>query len=567
MELAGGATQVLFELAVMIIIATVFAYIARLIKQPLIPAYIIAGIVIGPLALGLVSDTDFIQVMSHIGIMFLLFIVGLEMNLHKLKKVGAFALLAGVLQVALTFAVGYGIASAFGISQINAIFLGMLAAFSSTMIVIKILSERDELDTLHGRLLVGILIVQDIIVILAMPFLSSAASFSWLIVAKMILGTVILSAIAALFDKFMLEKLFSFAARSDELLFLLSLSVGFVFALGAQLFGFSIAIGAFIAGVMLANLPYHYNIIGKISPLKDFFITIFFVSLGLQVASFSLKSVIWPFIALLAVILFVKPLIIMLILSIFGYGRRTSFLTGTLLGQVSEFSLILIPAVAMLSNSVISLSMALAIITITLTTYVFNYEDKIYTVLSPFLAVFEKLSLKKQPIETKELNVSSPIILVGCDRMGSIILKTLEKDHKKQICVIDSNPEIIARLNRQKINCMYGDIVNTELLDRIAFEGSPVVISTIPQFEDNISLLRYANKKNSSTTLIVVANNPTDANDLYSAGADYVIVPKILSGESLSLMLKRHFHNKHYFSELKAKQTGFMSQFRKSGHA
>ncbi|MDI6737443.1 MAG: cation:proton antiporter [Nanoarchaeota archaeon] len=567
MDLAGGASQVLFEIAVMIILATVFAYIARLIRQPLIPAYIIAGIVIGPLALGLVRDTDFIEVMSHIGIMFLLFIVGLEMNLHKLKKVGGFAVLAGVLQVALTFAVGYGIASAFGISQINAIFLGTLAAFSSTMIVIKILSERDELDTLHGRLLVGILIVQDIIVILAMPFLSSAASFSWLIVAKMLSGTFILSAIAVLFDKFLLEKLFSFAARSDELLFLLSLSVGFVFALGAQLFGFSIAIGAFIAGLMLANLPYHYNIIGKISPLKDFFITIFFVSLGLQVASFSLGSIAWPLIALLVVILLAKPLIIMLILSVFGYGRRTSFLTGTLLGQVSEFSLILIPAVAMLSNSVISLSMALAIITITLTSYVFNYEDKIYSILSPFLAIFEKLSLKKQPVETKEMHVRSPIILVGCDRMGSIILKALEKDHNKQICVIDSNPEIIARLNRQKINCMYGDIVNTELLDRIAFEGSPVVISTVPQFEDNISLLRYANKKNPRTTLIVVANNPNDANDLYSAGADYVIVPKIISGESLSHMLRKHLSNRNYFKELKAKQTGFMSKFQKGGHA
>lgn len=567
MDLAGGASQVLFELAVMIIIATVFAYVARLIKQPLIPAYIISGIVIGPLALGIVRDTEFIRVMSNIGIMFLLFIVGLEMNLHKLKKIGPFAAVAGILQVAITFAIGYGIASAFGMDMINSVFLGMIAAFSSTMIVIKILSEREELDTLHGRILVGILVIQDIIIILAMPFLSSIPAFSWMIVAKMLMGTVILAAIAYLFEKFAMGWLFSFAARSDELLFLLSLSIGFLFAMAAQFLGFSIAIGAFIAGVMLANLPYHFNIIGKISPLKDFFITIFFVSLGLQVASFSMGNIAWPLIALLALILIAKPLIIMVIMSVFGYGRRTSFLTGTLLGQVSEFSLILIPAVAMLSSSVISLSMAVAIITITLTAYLASFEGRIYSFLSPFLAVFEKLSLKTQPIEEKEMHVDSPIILVGCDRMGSIILKTLEKQHREQICVIDSNPEIISRLTREKISCMYGDITNRELLERISFEGSPLIISTVPQFEDNMLLIRHANKKNRRSTLIVVAASPADARELYSAGADYVIVPKILSGESLSHMLKKHLSDRNYFRELKAKQTGFMSKFRKGWHA
>lgn len=567
MDLAGGASQVLFELAIMIIIATVFAYIARIIRQPLIPAYIISGIVIGPLVLGIVRDTDFIRVMSNIGIMFLLFIVGLEMNLHKLKKIGLFAAIAGILQVALTFAIGYGIASAFGMDMINAVFLGMIAAFSSTMIVIKILSEREELDTLHGRILVGILVIQDIIVILAMPFLSSISSFSWMIVAKMLLGTTILAVVAYLFEKFAMGWLFSFAARSDELLFLLSLSIGFIFALAAQLLGFSIAIGAFIAGVMLANLPYHFNIIGKIEPLKDFFITIFFVSLGLQIASFSMSNIVWPLIALLVLILLVKPLIIMVIMSVFGYGRRTSFITGTLLGQVSEFSLILIPAIAMLNSYVISLSMVLAIITITLTTYLARFEDKIYLFLSPFLAVFEKLSLKAQPVETKETHIDSPIILVGCDRMGSVLLKMLEKKHKEQICVIDSNPEIISRLTKEKICCMYGDITNKELLERISFEGSPLVISTIPQFEDNMFLIRYANRKNRRSTLIAVAANPVDANELYSAGADYVIIPKILTGESLSHMLKKYLSDRNYFKELKSKQAGFMSRFRQGRHA
>jgi len=277
MDLSFAISNPLFELAIILVIATVFAYIARLIKQPLVPAYLIAGVVLGPLVLGIVHDMNLIKIMSEIGIMFLLFIVGLEMNLEKLKKVGFVSAIVGILQVGLTFIFGYAVSFAFGLGMLNSIFLGLVAAFSSTMIVVKLLSDREEIDTLHGRLIVGILLIQDIIVIIAMPFLSSMSGFSIAAAGKMLTGTIALAVIAFLFNKLAMKRIFSFAARSDELLFLLSLSIGFLFAIIAAICGFSIAIGAFIAGLMMANLPYHFNILGRVAPLKDFFSTIFFV--------------------------------------------------------------------------------------------------------------------------------------------------------------------------------------------------------------------------------------------------------------------------------------------------
>ncbi|HII15496.1 MAG TPA: hypothetical protein HA362_04245 [Nanoarchaeota archaeon] len=552
MDLSFAISNPLFELAIILVIATVFAYIARLIKQPLVPAYLIAGVVLGPLVLGIVHDMNLIKIMSEIGIMFLLFIVGLEMNLEKLKKVGFVSAIVGILQVGLTFIFGYAVSFAFGLGMLNSIFLGLVAAFSSTMIVVKLLSDREEIDTLHGRLIVGILLIQDIIVIIAMPFLSSMSGFSIAAAGKMLTGTIALAVIAFLFNKLAMKRIFSFAARSDELLFLLSLSIGFLFAIIAAICGFSIAIGAFIAGLMMANLPYHFNILGRVAPLKDFFSTIFFVSLGMQIVSINLKEIVWPLLALLVVVILVKPLIVIAILSIFGYAKRTTFMAGSLLGQISEFSLILvIAATGFLNSGVFSITIALALVTITLTSYVLKYDDRIYNFLSGYLSVFEKLSVKEQHLEFIEKGSKPQIILIGCDRMGTVILRTLVEKLKKGIFVIDSNPEIISHLISRKIPCMYGVIENLEVLKRVNFRDAKFVISTVPDIDDNMVLIEHAKKVNKTAVVIVTADSAHAAAELYDAKADYVIVPKIISGEVLSGFLERHLADRKYIAKMR----------------
>lgn len=542
---SNPSASLLFELSMLMIIATFFAYIVKLIRQPLIPAYIITGIILGPSVLGLVSDSTLIRTMSEIGIVFLLFIVGMEMDLKKLKKVGFASVIVGCVQVALSFFLGYVVASLLGFDSFNAIFLGLVVAFSSTMVVIKLLSDRDEIDTLHGRLLIGILLVQDVLVIAAMPFISSMTAFSITIAVKLLIATALLGLFAYLFSRFAIFRIFKFAAKSEELLFLLSLSICFLFVLLAYYFGFSIAIGAFVAGLTLANLPYHFDIIGRVSPLKDFFSTIFFVSLGMQFVLVGFKEMLWPVLALLAIIILLKPIIVTLMLSILGYGRHTPFITGSLLGQTSEFSLIIIIAASsFITKSVFSLTIILTVLTITLTTYILKFDERIYSLFSHRLAFLEKLSIKKQEeLEYQEPNKKTSIVLVGCDRMGNVILNNLIKRLKRGLLVIDSNPEVISSLIRKKIQCMYGDISNMALLKRVHFPQARILISTIPNEEDNKRLIKYAKSKNKNITVIVTAERLQEALDLYEAGADFVMLPRIVSGERLSLILDKQLED------------------------
>jgi len=557
------SSSLLFQVSLLLIIATVFAYFAKLIRQPLIPAYIITGLVLGPVVLGLVNDNELIKTMSEIGIVFLLFIVGLEMNLKKLKEVGFVTIIAGTLQVILTFILGYIIASCFHFDYYNAIFLGLICAFSSTMVIVKLLSDRDEIDTLHGRLLIGILLVQDVLVIIAMPFLSSLGSFSFSMAFKLVIATAGLALVAFLFSKLAMNRIFRFAARSSELLFLLSLSICFLFALVAAFFGFSIIIGAFVAGLMLANLPYHFDIIGKVSPLKDFFSTIFFVSLGMQFTLVGLKDIMWPMVALLSVIIFLKPIIVTLALALFGYGRHTPFITGSLLGQTSEFSLIIVLAASsFITSEVFSLTIILTVITITLTSYIVDLDEKVFSLISKRLRFLEKISLR--PL--KELEYHNKInqkrlILIGADRMGSVILNEMLKDKKNNLLIVDSNPEIISNLIKRKVHCIYGDVASSTLLKKLHFPQAKVLISTIPNLEANKKLLRYSKKRNQKIIVIMTADHLQQALDLYEAGADYVMLPRLVSGEGVSQLLAKHKADNKYIKKQRRKHLKHLLNF------
>ena len=338
-ELLHG--NIVMEIAVVVILATVLSFIIRLFKQPLIPAYIIAGLLLGPVGFGLIKDPLAVRTLSELGISFLLFVVGLEINLSKLKTVGSAAILGGLLQIVGVYFLGFYAALAMGIGQFEAIIVGLVLTFSSTMIVIKLLSDSEQMDTLHGRLVLGILLIQDIAVFIAIPLLATLNDFSLSLVFIVLLKALGLVFVAFLLGKYIFPGLFNFAAKSQELLFMSSITVLFLFTILAHLLDFSIVIGAFVAGVSLANLPYHHDIKGKVNPLKSFFATLFFVSLGMQLTLVPIdffKKILIFFL----IVVFAKPIILYLITTFFGYERRTSFLTGLSLGQISEFSLIIV---------------------------------------------------------------------------------------------------------------------------------------------------------------------------------------------------------------------------------
>ncbi|MFH1972036.1 MAG: cation:proton antiporter [archaeon] len=542
--------NLLFDIGLVLIFAAIVAYLAKLIRQPLIPAYIIAGLLLGPLVFGIIHDIEIIQTIAEIGIIFLLFVVGVQMDLNKLKSLGWTAILVGTLQVVLTFVAGYFISLHFlGFNSLNSIYAGLILAFSSTMIVVKLLSDEDELNTLHGRIIIGILFLQDIFVIIALTILMGTTNFSFVMVYPIFIKFAAIVVIAYLLNRFVVYRLFRFAANSQELLFLLSLAICFMFVLFAYLLGFSIAIGAFFAGITIANLPYNLNIVGRVSPLKDFFSVVFFVGLGLNLGTGNFSEILMPLLIFMLIILLLKPLIIMIILSVMGYDKRNSFASAVSLAQISEFSLILVMSVSGVSDVLFTTTILAAVISIALTSYIIKYEVEIYNKLIPVLKYFEKMGLIKRT-RSRDFKDKKQIILFGYHRIGMIFFKALTK-MKKKVLVVDFNPDAIERLQKNNVSAMYGDMANTEILKKINFTYAKVIISTIPKEKDNIVLLKHLKDVKSKALTFLTADSLTVALRLYDEGADYVILPHLMSGESVSLLLEKYIDNKQALLKLK----------------
>ena len=332
--------NLLFDVAIIIVFATIIAFIARLFKQPLIVGYILAGILLGPTTFQLIKNQEIIFALSEIGIAFLLFFVGLEMDLKKLKEVGFFSTAGTIIQVVLTFLAAFFILLKFGMDTTVASILSLIVAFSSTSIVVKIFSDNDEIDALSSRLSLGLLLMQDIIIIFLLSAISTTASFTILSLATSFFKGIAIFATALLLSSVVFPRLFTAAAEYREMILLLSLTTCFIFSTIAAYFGFSIAVGAFLAGISIAPLKYSLNIQGMIEPLKDFFATIFFVSLGLQMKFAGMSNLVNIFWAMLALVIIFKPLLIATIALLFGYEKRAASTAGFSLGQVSEFSLI-----------------------------------------------------------------------------------------------------------------------------------------------------------------------------------------------------------------------------------
>jgi len=527
--------NIFFDIGLIIIMASLLAYVTRLIKQPLVPAYIIAGIIIGPV-LKLITSSSTIELLSEIGIAFLLFIVGLEIDLDKLKNVAPVATVAGLGKSAILFGLGYLTAVMFGYLSLQAIYIGLILVFSSTMVVVKLLADRREVDTLHGRVIVGILLVEDILAVLILSTLTTIDSFSWMFLAGSLLKGIGLLALALVLSKFILPRFFKYAAESQELLFLLSLTMCFLFGIMFNWIGFSIAIGAFVAGVALGNLPYNLEIIGRVKPLRDFFATIFFVSLGLNIIFDNLKELLILAAVLSLIVVTIKPVLLMIFTSLFGYKERPAFLISGSLMQVSEFSMIVLMLglkLGHITKPIFSLAIWAAIFTITITTYVIKYEHKLFDVFKGPLKLFEKFNFNDKDLkQIKKRKKPYDVIVCGHNRIAHGIIDLLIK-MKKSILVVDYNPDVVRYVIRskyKKATAIYGDIGDPEIINHLDLKKVKLVISTVPDSKDSLLLMKKTKKVNKKAVVILTANQIEEALELYSMGADYVILPYILGG-------------------------------------
>ena len=406
----------------------------------------------------------------------------------------------------------------------------------------------------------GFLLVQDfvaIIILIILAALQQGASVQetmFLVILKAALFLLFVY----LFSRYILTNLFNRIAKSSELLFLASIALPFLFIIISRYLGFSIEIGAFLAGLSLANLPYKLEISNKVKPLRDFFITLFFVILGTQLI-INQANLLVPAILLSLFVLIGNPLIVTILMGLLGYTKRTSFYAGLTVAQISEFSLILAFLGLKLNHineNIVSLITLVGIITITLSVYMIHYNHKLYNFLMPYLGIFEKKETIEGKYEITE-KFSKHTVIFGCHRLGYQIVDLL-KSLKRKIIVVDFDPVIIEKLNNDNITAIYGDLGDIDVLEKLNLKESEFVISTIPNLEDNMNLIKKVRNLNNKVKVIVTAQQNDEAFDLYKSGADYVILPHTLSGERVADILRIAIKDKRIFDEIRSRHVRTM---------
>jgi len=535
--------SVFIELSIVIIIAVIISGVLKFFKQPLIIGYIITGIIVGPLFLNIVMSTDIVATLSHFGIVFLLFIAGLSLNPRVMKSVGKVSLITGVGQVLFTTFIGFFIARFLGFSDIESLYIAIALTFSSTIIIIKLLSDKGDLQALYGRISVGFLIVQDIIAVLILMLISSSTGgidLTSLSAETILIGLGLLLSIA-LFGKFGLPKITEIMAKSQELLLLFSIGWLLFMSVVFGYLGFSIEIGALIAGIMLSTSPYHYEIKLKMNVLRDFFILFFFVLLGSQMIFMNITDSLVPIIIFSLFILLGNPLIVMVLMGLMKYTKRNSFLAGLTVAQISEFSLIVVALgvkVGHVSNEILSVVTATGLVTILGSTYMITYANRIYPRISRYLRVFERRG-KKVDEHIHHGGRHHDIIMFGYDEVGTSMLKSI-KNLGKKFLIIDYDPDKITKLAKEGYDCRYGDANDTEILNELDFSKTGMIVSTIPDTETNLLLTKKVRGMNKDAIIIIISHHTGEALKLYENGATYVIMPYFLGGHHASTLIQKH---------------------------
>ncbi len=563
--MVGVAGEIFFQLGLIVIITAIAALVLRFLKQPQILAYVLVGILITPV-LKIVTDTSIIGSMSMIGIAFLLFLVGLEMDLKSLKNVALVSTLGALIQILLLFSIGFFVAIGLGFLNLEAAYVGLFLAFSSTMVVMKLISDKRELNTLHGRIIVGFLLIEDILAIFALSFLTSINGFSTMLFIFSIIKFLSLFAVAYLASKYLFPEIFRFAAKHQELLLILALAICFAFSFAFQYWGFSLAVGAFIAGISLGNLQYSLDIVSRVKSLRDFFALLFFVSLGMGLSIGVIQKLWLPLVVLLLIVLIVKPFLTMLICSLFKFTKKPAFLTANSLAQVGEFALIIAAqglVLGHISQDLFSLAVLLALISITVTSYTIKYDYRLYKLLEKPLHIFDIFNT--QGMGYLSSRVKPTIVLCGHNRIGYSILRDL-KSVKEKVLVIDFNPEIIAHLVKEGYNCLYGDVTDDEIMERMNLKGLSLMISTVPDIHDNLLLIHQLKAVNKTAKMMVTGSTIEEALELYNKGADYVIMPHFLGGEQVSDLVTQFRNHKLKLHEEKEKHLLHLRERKTIGH-
>ena len=535
--------ELIHDLALSIVMAWLLGVAANFIRQPLILAYLVAGFLLGPSGLKWVQSEQSINTIAELGLIFMLFMIGLEIDLKKIVRAGNVILVTSAAQILGCFALALGLFLAIGIPlgdrRFDALYLAVGVALSSTVIIVKLLYDKRELDTLPGRVTLGVLVAQDLFAILFLAIQPGLNDLHFDVVLVSVLRVGVLLVTALVFSRYTLPHLFRLIASLPELVLVGALAWCFAVAEFAEFLGLSREMGALIAGVSLSTFPYALDVTAKVTSLRDFFITLFFVALGMMIPLPTL-SVLGLALVLVAFTLASRLLTVFPPLYLMRQGLRASTLPAINLAQISEFSLVLIQVGVQSGQTtpgVASAASAAFVVLAVLSSFLIMNSDPITRGAIPAL---KWLGLRDLDQARAEAEPESPaerkrrILILGFYRVASSFLSELERRHAAllaQVFVVDFNPTVYHSLQARGVKILYGDIAHADTLAHAGVADAEIVISSVPDSllkgTSNEKIVRHVRMVNPSAKIIATVDVLAEAEMLYAAGADYVTMARL----------------------------------------
>lgn len=526
--------DVFFQVATLLLIASAIGTVFVWLRQPLILAFIATGVVVGPSVLGLVYSESEIDLLAKIGITLLLFIVGLKLDFHLIKTLGKVSLFTGTGQIVFTAGIGYGIALLLGMSHISALYLAVALTFSSTIIIIKLLSDKEEIDSLYGRISIGFLIVQDIAVIIAIIVLSSFGiggtedtALSTQITMLIVKGLGML-ALIALLARYVLPSFLDRLAHSRELLVIFAITWAIFLASSAEMMGFSKEVGGFLAGISLASTDYRQSIASRLDTLRNFLLLFFFIDLGAQIKLDLINTQLVPAIVFSLFVLIGNPLIVMGIMGYMGYKKSTGFMAGLTVAQISEFSLILGALgvkLGHIDHETMGIITLVGVITIGVSSYMILYNHVLYRWLAPWLSIFERKNAHSEQIASAtEIASDFKTVIFGLGRYGKNLVQCLN-EHGMPILGVDFDPGKIEDIRQRGYQAIYGDAEDIEFIKSLPLKKLDCVVSTVPHREVNLVLLQALKEQNYQGRVVFTTHSPQNAEVYAEHSLDLVLMP------------------------------------------
>ena len=541
-------------------VATVAAVVATMLRQPIVVAFIFVGVFVGPAGISLVpADSEFVDLFGRVGIALLLFVVGLKLDPALIRTAGFVAVISGLGQVIITTVVGFLITLAFGLDFLTAFYISLALTFSSTVIIVKVLSDRREIDSLHGRIALGILIVQDIVVIVALTLLSGlqgaeGAGATLEQLGLSLLRGAALVAVMIIVARFLFPLIEPRMITTPEVLVLGGIAWAVLMAAGATWAGFSPEMGAFVAGIVLATKRPRQLVAARLTTVRDFLLLFFFVSLGVHLEFSDLQAQLLPAIGLSLFVLVGNPLIVMGIALAMGFRTRTGLVAGMALAQISEFSFILMALgldLGHVDQSSLALVTLVGLITFAASTYMITYANQIYRFLQPVMNRIERPVAHREDEILDEADQPVEVLVFGTGRLGTVILSRL-REIGVEAMGVDFDPVAVRRLQDLGFHMRFADVEAPEFMQGLPLSSAQIAVSTIRAPDIEVGLLEALREHGFRHPVLLTSQSAATAHRLEDLGATLVLLPYEAAGERASEMIEEALRDPSFLGRVRS---------------